>query len=298
MIVPSWQETFLDLHAAQTPEELWIVLLVPHGIRSSSAWEEPYLLFRHFHLEVPTDAATTALLLCTDYRWRKATHHLIHELADSGLLDEHALDQLATWFLAADLELKVPRRLFAGAPVVFASSRTDDATRTVELPRPERVPAHSGRRRDADLVDVPRSVWPPLRRWAAAHHLRYATASWSDLVAIADELPSRDAAMILAGVMDAADTIPEGERGTAVDLGLTSGSGIVRLAALPALAAFEGLDAASKRAAADPSEKVRAWAEKASRPNQLSPGKPRESGADQQPSDAEQPPPGDQPTLF
>lgn len=173
MIVPSWQETFLNLHEAQTPEELWIVLLVPHGIRSSSAWEEPYLLFRHFHLEVPTDAATTALLR---------------------------------------------------ASVGVASS-------------------------------APVGCGPP----PAVRH---------------------------------------GERGTAVDLGLTSGSGIVRLAALPALAAFEGLDTASKRATADPSEKVRAWAEKASRPNQLSPGKPPEPGADQQPSDAEQPPPGEQPTLF
>lgn len=112
MTVPSWQETFLHLHEAPTPEELWTVLLVPHGIRSSSAWEEPYLLFRSFHLEDPTDAATTALLLCTDYRWRKATHHLIHELDKSGLLDEHALDLLATWFLATDLDVKVPRRLF------------------------------------------------------------------------------------------------------------------------------------------------------------------------------------------
>lgn len=297
MIVPSWQETFLDLHEAQSPEELWIVLLVPHGIRSSSAWEEPYLLFRHFHLEDPTDAASTALLLCTDYRWRKATHHLIHELDESGLLDEHALDQLADWFVAADLEVKLPRRLFAGAPVVFAS-RSHDMTLMVELPHTAQALARSGQRRDADLVSVPRSVWPPLRRWAAARHLRSATASWHELVVIADELPSRDAAMILAGVMDAADTIPEGERATAVERGLISGSGIVRLAALPALAAFEGIDAARQRAAADPSEKVRAWAEKASRPNQLPLGMPPESGADQQPSDAEQPPPGDQPALF
>jgi hypothetical protein len=68
VIVPSWQETFLDLHETQTPEELWIVLLVPHGIRSSSTWDEPYFLFHRFHDEDPTDAPTTALLLCTDHR--------------------------------------------------------------------------------------------------------------------------------------------------------------------------------------------------------------------------------------
>lgn len=299
MIVPSWQETFLDLHEAQTPEELWIVLLVPHGIRSSSAWEEPYLLFRHFHLEDPTDAATTALLLCTDYRWRKATHHLIREIVESGLLGEQALDLLATWFLAIDLGVKVPRRLFAAAPVVFTQSGSSEATVTVDLPRPGMAPTLADRRRGNDLVGVRRSVWPPLRRWAAARQLRSATAGWRDLVEIAAGLPSREAAMILAGVMDAADSIPEIERAAAIEGGLTWGSAIVRLAALPALAAFEGPDAAKRRAATDPSEKVRAWGEKASRPKQLPLGEPPDATAgDQEPSDAERPAFGDQTRLF
>jgi hypothetical protein len=262
MIVPSWQETFLDLQEAQAPEELWTVLLVPHGIRSSSVWNEAFLLFHRFHAEDRTDAATTALLLCTDYRWRKATHHLINELDESGLLDDHALDRLATWFMAADLEVTVPRRLFTATPVVFAPSRADDATLTVELPTTDGAPIRSHRRRDTGLVGVHRSVWPPLRRWAAARQLRSSTTSWHDLVDIADQLPSRDAAMILAGIMDAADAIEERERATAIELGLTSGSGIVRLAALPALATVEGPDAARQRAAADQSEKVRTWTPK------------------------------------
>ncbi len=78
-------------------------------------------------------------------------------------LIEHALDQLADWFVAADLEVKLPRRLFAGAPVVFASS-SHDVMRMVELPHTAQALARSGQRRDADLVSVPRSVWPPLRR--------------------------------------------------------------------------------------------------------------------------------------
>jgi hypothetical protein len=253
-------------------------------------------LFRRFHGEDPTNAPTTALLLCTDHRWRNATHHLIHELDDSGLLDEHALDQLATWFLAANLVLKVPRRLFHGAPVIITRSGSSDATTIVELPRPANGPAD--RRRGEDLVSVARSTWPPLRRWASARQLRSATAGWRDLVAIAKRLPSRDAAMTLAGMMDAADAIPEGDRVTAVEVGLTSGSGIVRLAALPALAAIEGLDAATRRAAADPSDKVRSWAEKATRPNQLALEEPAISGIDQPPPDAQQLRSGDQRTLF
>jgi hypothetical protein len=105
--------------------------------------------------------------------------------------------------------------------------------------------------------------------------------------------------MILAGVMDAADSIPEVERSAAIEVGLTSGSGIVRLAALPALAELEGPDAAKRRATTDPSEKVRAWGEKSSRPIQLPLGAaPSSATGDQDPSGAEQPTPGQEPTLF
>lgn len=143
-------------------------------------------------------------------------------------------------------------------------------------------------------------MWPPLRRWAAARQLRSATASWRDLVEIAAGLPGRDAALILAGVMDAADSIPEVERAAAIEVGLTSASAIVRLAALPALAAFEGPDAAKRRAAADPSEKVRSWAEKLSRADQLALAEEPDAAPGRKARDARQSAcrRGDQPTLF
>jgi hypothetical protein len=74
MIVPSWPETLVGLHSAETLEDLWRVLLMPHGVRSVSAWDEPFELFRQFHCDDATDAAMTALLLCSDHRWRKASH--------------------------------------------------------------------------------------------------------------------------------------------------------------------------------------------------------------------------------
>ncbi|MCU0270999.1 MAG: hypothetical protein MUF83_20475 [Acidimicrobiales bacterium] len=74
-----------------------------------------------------------------------------------------------------------------------------------------------------------------------------APATWRDLVDHAADLSSRDAAMVLAGVMDAVDAIDETERAAVIDLGLSSGSGIVRLAALPVLAGHQGIDAARKR---------------------------------------------------
>lgn len=92
----------------------------------------------------------------------------------------------------------MPRHLFAGAPVVFTQSHPDDAALVVELPRPERVHARSGRRPPVEVVRALRSVWPPLRRWAATRQLRSAMASWRHLVDLAADIASRDAAMMLA----------------------------------------------------------------------------------------------------
>lgn len=291
VIDPSWQDTFHVLHETQTLDALWIVLLVPHGIGSSSAWEEPYFLFQRFHSENSSGAATTALLLCTDNRWRKAAHHLIHALTDSDLLDDHALDQLATWFTEPGLEVLVPKRLFAGAPVVFIPSHARTSASTVELPQRKHARANDGHR--VASVRVHRDTWPPLRRWAAARLMQSAATGWRHLVDIADDLPSRDAAMILAGVMDAVDTIAEDDRATVIEIGLSSASGIVRLAALPALALLEGIQAAEHRASADRSANVRAWATKPSSKSPLALALQSDPDpGDQPPGDA------DQPTLF
>jgi hypothetical protein len=98
-----------------------------------------------------------------------------------------------------------------------------------------------------------------LRRWAAAHLVRQDPSRWRKLLDLATGLSSGDAAALVAGIMDAAEHIAHGERTLAVAAGLDSGSGVVRLAALPALAALEGTQAALTRAATDPSARVRAW---------------------------------------
>lgn len=289
VIVTSWQEAFVALHSAERLEDLWTVLLVPHGFRSSSGWDEPYGLFRHFHADEPSDAAVTALLLCSDHRWRKAAHRLIHELADSGLLDDLALDQLAGWFLAHHLDVSAPRRLFAGQPAIFTSSSSGDPAGAIALRSPR-----GGSPRAGDMVGVRRFVWPPLRRWAAGRQVRRGTATWRHLLDFAPDLPSRDAAMVLAGVMDATASINEAEQSTVTEIGLASSSGIVRLAALRALADLEGIEAAMKRAAADPSEKVRAWATK-QQPEFGGPGRQGSTDPDARlRSNGE----GDQPSLF
>lgn len=106
-LTPNWAETFHDLQSASTVEELWGVLLDWHGIRGSSVWEGPYLLFMRFHGHDPTSADVTAVLLCTDYRWRNASHHLIDRLGGSGILDEDQLAALADWFSGEMFEVTI-----------------------------------------------------------------------------------------------------------------------------------------------------------------------------------------------
>jgi len=222
---PSWVETFEDLQSALTVEELWAVLLEWHGIRGSSVWEEPYTLFMRFHRNDSTDADKTAALLCTDYRWRNAAHHLIARLADAGVLDSEQLDELADWFSGEAFEISVDT---------------------------------SGGHRDRSST-VRRPIWPPLRRWAAEHEVSRRPERWRDVIEASRALPSRDGAATVAGVMAAVDNVPQDQHTELAELGTNHGSGTVRLAALPILAASCGTDVAIEVARRDPSAKVRAW---------------------------------------
>jgi hypothetical protein len=107
---------------------------------------------------------------------------------------------------------------------------------------------------------------------------------------VAATLSSRDGAAVAAGVMDAADQVDERERPDVISAGLASGSGIVRLAALPGLAALAGPHVAAKRARSDPSAKVRGWKPA----EQRQPSKGPSAAGEPRSSDGE---PG-QPRLF
>lgn len=293
---PSWQETFLALHRAATLEELWTVLLGPHGIRSSSAWEEPFVLFRRFHADDSEHAATTVALLCTDHRWRKGVNRLIDHLAGSEVLDDVARDQLSDWFLGDALVVSAPRRWFPKSLLVELSATPDPPAATVQL-----TVADRSRADEHALVIAQRSIWPPLRRWAACHAVERSPARWAALLTHAGVLDARDGAAMAAGVMDAAAAIAEGERLDVVETGLAWGSGSVRLAALPRLAELHGAEVAMNRAVGDPSAKVRAWAAKAASRLPVTPAESR----DPSDSEAEVAPsigPGSQrtepPTLF
>lgn len=162
-LFPSWGETLHDLQSASSAEELWGVLLAPHGIRTSSIWEEPYLLFMRLHRHHSTDADMTAALLCTDYRWRNASHHLIDRLASSGVLNDDRLDALADWFSGEAFEISIE---------------------TPDLHRPQ------------DAATIRRPIWPPLRRWAARHQVERDPERWRDVMDAAYLVPPLDIAAL------------------------------------------------------------------------------------------------------
>jgi hypothetical protein len=237
---PSWAETFESLQSASTVEELWAVLIQWHGIRASSVWEEPYMLFMRFHRHDSTNADMTAALLCTDHRWRNAAHHLITRLSDSGVLDGEQRDELADWFSGEAFEISL--------------ENSDD------------------QRRDPASV-VSRPIWPPLRRWAAKHLVERQPEHWFDVVEESAALPARDAAATVIGVLDAAHHVAPEQHAALAEIGLDHGSGTVRLATLPIFAATSGTDAAIAVARRDPSAKVRAWQPKLSGTEPSSPGR-------------------------
>lgn len=226
-LTPTWAETFCDLHSAATAEELWGVLLSWHGIRGSSQWDEPFSLFMRFHRDDPTNAELTAALLCTDYRWRNASHRLIDNLCRSHAFDREQLDALAETFSADAFEVAIS---------AAESSMPDPAISVLRRP-----------------------IWPPLRRWAARHQVERRPDRWRAVIDDTTALSSRGAAAAVAGVMDAAEHLLPDERTQLASIGTSHGSGIVRLAALPVVASISGVDAALALARCDSSTHVRAW---------------------------------------
>lgn len=232
------------------------MLVLPHGIRSTAAWEEPCSLFSVFHEHDAEGAVITAALLCTDHRWRKGARLLVEHLAGSGLIDAIGLDQLAEWFLLDRLLVSVSAADVDGDEIKIGADTEGDhppTARAIMAAPHEQEHGHGE-------VGVSRGIWPPLRRWAARHAVHQTPDRWRGLMAVVQELPSRDGAAVAAGIMDAAGRIVASQRAAALAVGLGWGSGTVRLAALPGVADLHGLDVARARAARDPSAKVGAWA--------------------------------------
>jgi hypothetical protein len=183
-------EEMVALWSATCAEELHraLILRSPSLGDSHDAFE-PLLLFRSAHQGRPDGAAETAMLLLTDWRWRRGTGRLIHAIDESKLVLEEHLDLLAHAFLAAGAALywEVPAAWFDGPQLTLPSST-------------------GARRRDPSgkanpPVLVARQVQPPLRRWAAARVVRAQPSAWSGVVQRARELDARPGAAVMQGLL-------------------------------------------------------------------------------------------------
>jgi hypothetical protein len=233
-----------ELMAAQDADEL-CRMLVTSSWRwpSSSRYREAVELLRQVNGTGTLPGSLTALLLCTCGRWDRVTAKLIAAIADSGLLGDDHLDDLA--------ESLVDDRVVVVYPYAWVSQDW------VELD-----PAGGSQRAvpagDAVAQDE-RRLEPPLRRWGAARVLRSDSARLGDLLKRADTLPPRHRDALLHGVLDAAAGLEDGDRRRLVRRALRSGIARVRRAALDQMCELDGAAAARRRACADADATVRAW---------------------------------------
>jgi hypothetical protein len=246
------------LYSAADHDELWQVLLLLPGPRSTFHGEAVQLFRRH-HEDGTPEALTTAQLLCTDRRWERCTTRLIRGIEDAAILSDADLKELAGSFLWPDhLTFHVP----------LEWSRTGIDIDTGEI-------VDGGDVADVHLdpdtpVPIERTIPPPLRRWAAATLLRADPNAFDALWVRALDIHVVDGSAIVSGMLDVVDTLDHEQALRVIDLGLGWPRGAVRLIALDLLADRDP-EAARTRAAADPDQKVRAGVRRPSRTSHTPP---------------------------
>jgi hypothetical protein len=194
------------LNDAGSVEELHRrLVLFPPAHRNPSDASEPEWLFRRYHDTEGCGAATTALLLVTDGRWRNATGRIMEAIAASGCIGHDDLDLLAQSFLAAGRHLywQAPEGWFDHQVVIVLEDPTASG--------PDSCVAESPALDDGPTM-IPREVRPPLRRWAAARLVVRDPATWGPVLARTGELDARGAAAVMRGLLDAIDSLPEPAR--------------------------------------------------------------------------------------
>jgi hypothetical protein len=236
-----------ELRAAASVADLHRLLVRCQVRGRSTRHREAVELFVRHHREDPAGAVDSAVLLCTEARWHRCTAKLIADLCATGLLDDEELDELADRLLWADppsvrhplswLGLEWRELDLASGTVV---ARGADRDRLVDH---QRLPAE-----------------PPLLRWAAGHLLRRKRTTLDRLHGRAASLDSRRGPAVLAGALDAADSLTFRDIRTAIDLGMGSGRAQVRKVALRVMADRVDSADALRLARIDPDGSIRRWA--------------------------------------
>jgi len=207
--------------------------------------------FRRLHGAAQPRPVDSALLLCTDWRWRRTSARVLAGILDSRVLDDAEQDRLAQEFLWQD---KVPYVHPLGwIGDTFVEIDLDPVNRW-RTPRPHKVRIDPGTQ-----VTTQRHLWPPLRSWSATRILVRRRAEPTDVLARASALPPRDGAAVLTGAVHAADELDPDQASMIVDVALRWAHKTPRWTALKHLAARGEGDRARALAADDPDASIRAW---------------------------------------
>ena len=203
--------------------------------------------FRRLHRGGEAGALDSALLLCTDRQWHTVSAKVIAGMVDSGILDDDDQDQLADTLLWNEQVHYRHPIWWIGTTFVEYSLDSPAPGRTIRVDPNTPTTAH-------------RSVWPPLRAWAAGRVLARRRASVRDILEHARSLPARDAAAAVTGAVRVADDLSEDQARTMLDAALAWGHKAPRKAALERLLAGGEDELVQTLAGNDPDAFIRRWA--------------------------------------
>ncbi|UNX55556.1 hypothetical protein MF406_04655 [Georgenia sp. TF02-10] len=234
---------------ARNAPQLWRLLVWGNGSE-----HEPRIAveaFRRLHGAGKPHPFDSALLLLTDWRWRRTSARVLAGVLESGLLEDAEQDLLADEFLWQDEVRYVhPSGWFGEA---FIEHEMGPSDQTPAPPREIRIDP-------ATPVTNRREVRPPLRTWAARRCLVRRRSSVADVLRRARALPARDGAAVVTGAVHAVGALDAGSVRTVIDAALGWPHQGPRLAALKHLAEHGEADRARALAAGDPNASIRAWA--------------------------------------
>ncbi len=203
--------------------------------------------FRRLHSGGEPGAFDSALLLCTDWRWRGVSAKVISGIVDSGVLDDGDQDRLSDTLLWQEQVHYRHPFWWLGTTLVEYDLDSRGPGRTVHIDPDTPTTAH-------------RSVWPPLRTWAAGRVLGRHRASPGDVLEHARSLPARDAAAVVTGAVRAADDLDEDQSRTVLDAALAWGHRAPRKTALEKLLVRGEDERVRTLAGNDPDASIRRWA--------------------------------------
>ena len=236
-----------ELRAAASVADLHRLLVARWMSGRSTRHQEAVELFVLHHGEDPAGAVDTAVLLCTERRWNRCTAKLIADICATGILDDDALDTLADRLLWAG-------HLSVRGPLSWVGLEW------LSIDLAGGLVVGGGVDRDR-LVDHQRSpAEPPLLRWAARHLLRRRRTTVDRLRDRAGSLDSLRGPAVLAGALDAADSLTLPDLRAAIGAGLASGRAQVRKVALRVVADHVDPAEALRLARTDPDASIRRWA--------------------------------------